>query len=513
MQLTSEQYEAVKLFHSGGNLVVNAFAGTGKTTTAIAIAESVSSTGLYLAFNRSIADEIRTRYTRKNLDCRTTHSLAYRYIRSTTKYDDDKLFRDLPLKFIVEQAGLRDFEIDNKIAIKAISFSFLIRETIKTFCNSGSDMIAVDHVPKYGQLATLTRSTFDEFKKYVVSVAEFVWNEMTRIGSNYPLGHDGYLKLWSLAAPELPYSFVLLDEAQDTNDAVLSVMRKRASRIVYIGDRYQQIYSWRGAVNAMSKITNTNYAFLTQSFRFGSLIADLANQILDRFGESEQLEGNPKVFTTINSKSSGTNICRTNAGVLGSVVSHLSGDKKVYVMGGVAELRRLLDDVSYLRNGRPAANVEFFGFKNWKEVCEFADSEDGKHLQALVRVINTFGEDRLKQALDSCVTNESDADVIVSTAHKSKGREWESTELNSDFLSGWLRKPGQLEREEQREEARLLYVAITRCKSNLNISEDLLALIRRESVSYPAAPQSSPISENSSESRRRPTPPSFIRER
>lgn len=148
MQLTAEQYEAVKLFHSGGNLVVNAFAGTGKTTTAIAIAESVSSTGLYLAFNRSIADEIRTRYTRKNLDCRTTHSLAYRYIRATTKYDDDKLFRDLPLKFIVEQAGLRDFEIDNKIAIKAISFSFLIRETIKTFCNSGSDMIAVDHVPK-----------------------------------------------------------------------------------------------------------------------------------------------------------------------------------------------------------------------------------------------------------------------------------------------------------------------------------------------------------------------------
>ena len=90
---------------------------------------------------------------------------------------------------------------------------------------------------------------------------------MRREESNYCLGHDGYLKLWSLASPELPYNFILLDEAQDTNDAVLSVLQKERNRVVYIGDRYQQIYSWRGAINAMSKVGDAHFTTLTQSFR------------------------------------------------------------------------------------------------------------------------------------------------------------------------------------------------------------------------------------------------------
>jgi superfamily I DNA/RNA helicase len=513
MKLTAEQYEAVKLFHSAGTLVVNAFAGTGKTTTAIAIAESTSANGLYLAFNRSIADEIKVRYRQLNLDCRTTHSLAYRYIRSKTKYTEDKLFKDSPINFLVTEADLKDFDIAGKVAIKARSFAFLLSETIKAFCASGFQEINVKHVPKYGLLSTLDKATFEEFRKYVVSVAAYIWSEMRREESNYCLGHDGYLKLWSLASPELPYNFILLDEAQDTNDAVLSVLQKERNRVVYIGDRYQQIYSWRGAINAMSKVGDAHFTTLTQSFRFGDSIADLANHILERFGETEKIIGNPLVKTSINNVTARSVICRTNAGVLTSVVAQLSRSKKVYVMGGVSELRRLLDDVTYLKSGRPATNTIFFGFKDWKEVCEFADSEDGKHLQSFVRVIGSFGEEKLKHALDACVTNEAEAEIVVTTAHKAKGREWDTTEIHSDFLSGWLRAPGRLDDEQSEEEARLLYVAITRCKHGLVISDELLSLIRRERVSTATTATESPPQAPRIDVNRRPAPPSFIRER
>ena len=61
------------------------------------------------------------------------------------------------------------------------------------------------------------------------------------------MGHDGYLKLWALGRPKLAADFVLLDEAQDSNPVMLDVLSRQAAQVVYVGDRHQQIYQWRGA--------------------------------------------------------------------------------------------------------------------------------------------------------------------------------------------------------------------------------------------------------------------------
>jgi superfamily I DNA/RNA helicase len=49
--------------------------------------------------------------------------------------------------------------------------------------------------------------------------------------------------------------------------------------------------------------------------------------------------------------------------------------------------------------------------------------------------------------------------VIVSTAHKAKGREWDSVRLASDFASACLGK-----HPDAPSEVRLFYVAMTRAK-------------------------------------------------
>lgn len=50
-----EQERAVELFLAGGNLRIDAYAGTGKTTTLRLLAAGKPGRGLYLAFNRAIA--------------------------------------------------------------------------------------------------------------------------------------------------------------------------------------------------------------------------------------------------------------------------------------------------------------------------------------------------------------------------------------------------------------------------------------------------------------------------
>ncbi|MGY3621811.1 hypothetical protein [Bradyrhizobium sp. USDA 10063] len=44
--------------------------------------------------------------------------------------------------------------------------------------------------------------------------------------------------------------------------------------MIYVGDKYRQIYEWRGAVNAMKKIETQGETYLTTSFRFGTAIAE-----------------------------------------------------------------------------------------------------------------------------------------------------------------------------------------------------------------------------------------------
>jgi superfamily I DNA/RNA helicase len=64
---------------------------------------------------------------------------------------------------------------------------------------------------------------------------------------------------------------------------------------------------------------------------------------------------------------------------------------------------------------------------------------------------------------------EEKADVVISTAHKGKGREWRSVKIADDFAA--CQSDGTTIPEA---ELRLFYVAITRAKDELSIDPELL---------------------------------------
>ena len=461
MALTDEQEAAVSLFKNAKSLKISAFAGTGKTTTLTAIGNSTRRSGVYLAFNKSIATEASSKFPR-SVDCRTTHSLALRSLPRQYKDNKAKIFDGLQGNRVAHLLDLEELAIGD-VLLKPRSLGYITAKTIQRYCQSGSQEILRSHVPLSGKLQALNPSDREQFENYLAKLAAHLWDRMLDPQDTAPLGHDGYLKLWSLNRPEMQYDFILLDEAQDTNEAVLSVLTKQDAQLTLVGDRHQQIYEWRGAVNAMAKVETAAESALTQSFRFGPEIADIANRILSDLKEARTLTGNPGIISKITTQGrTRAVLCRTNVGVIEVTLAAMKRNERPHVVGGVAELVRMLEDVTRLKRQVPAETPDLFGFSDWDEVVEFADSEDGESLRTFVTIVNQNGERALIRALEDVCDNEGVADLIVSTGHKAKGREWASVTLHTDFEPKKRSKedPNKLLLNE--EETRLLYVASTR---------------------------------------------------
>lgn len=81
----------------------------------------------------------------------------------------------------------------------------------------------------------------------------------------------------------------------------------------------------------------------------------------------------------------------------------------------------------------------------------------GESIRTFVQLVGQHGEGKLWAAVTSAEDDESTADVILSTAHKAKGREWDSVRLASDFVSSRLGS-----HPDAPSEVRLFYVAMTR---------------------------------------------------
>jgi len=317
------------------------------------------------------------------------------------------------------------------------------------------------------------------FADYLVHCADYIWQHARDPGSLFPLGHDGYLKLWSINNPTFEKDFIMLDEAQDTNAAVIHALTSQSVKTVYVGDKYQQIYGFRGAFNAMDKIKIESESALTTSFRFGDTIAEIANAIIQRFGESRRIVGNPRVTSTVNKSSATTFICRTNMGVLDELANQLKQNMKPYLIGGPKDLEMLVYDIELMQSGQAAiSNTDFFGFKNWLDLVSFSKLDEGSSYRTVVQLVDRYGVQQLKQMLKGVTLAPEDANAILTTAHKSKGKEWDHVQLGDDFATETRIKNLQVSRysfdDPMVEEITLLYVALTRAQLSLDIPDRIL---------------------------------------
>jgi superfamily I DNA/RNA helicase len=78
-----------------------------------------------------------------------------------------------------------------------------------------------------------------------------------------------------------------------------------------------------------------------------------------------------------------------------------------------------------------------------------------------VGIVTAHGEDTLISRLQATAKDEREADIVISTAHKAKGREWDTVALMDDFLPSRPAEDGAPPPIDDAE-LRLFYVALTR---------------------------------------------------
>jgi superfamily I DNA/RNA helicase len=297
------------------------------------------------------------------------------------------------------------------------------------------------------------------------------------------IGHDTYLKIWQLSNPRLDdiYDVIYLDEAQDSNPCLLDVLYKQTCRLVFVGDQYQSIYSWRGAVNAKTTDGGKEWhnCLLSTSFRYGKSIADIANKVLNiPVGTDLSVKGVKPQDKVVNHYGAvnmldgqvHTRIYRTNHNLLSDAIVLVTNNVKCSIELDLTDFIKMLESALALYQNRmnDVKHDSVAPYMSWEEFVMDADNK-------LVTTIVSSGQAQNVISVLRLHRNNPKPVVTLTTAHKSKGREWDTVWLNNDFpdVSVANGKPSFVSDEERN----LMYVAATRAKHTLYYNRTISRII------------------------------------
>ncbi|MBF0289354.1 MAG: UvrD-helicase domain-containing protein [SAR324 cluster bacterium] len=443
---------------------VHAFAGTGKTSTLIYFSQArLKMRFLYVAFNKSVQLEAAGKFP-SHVICKTAHSLAWRGFGSRFKH---KLEFGLKANTVMDALELEEYE--------AAKFTL---ETLHRFLVSADPTLYSAHVPPLARLHYPPENMPD-----FVSSARTLWAKMTNeLDKSVPMIHDGYLKMYQLSKPRLNFDCILLDEAQDISPVIADIVLSQGCVTILVGDPHQAIYGWRGAQDTMQKVDATTTLYLAHSFRFGKNVASLANKILHTFkGEKEQLFGLNGSGKLGRVKGQYTILARTN-GALFSEAAELIKNYKLGFIGGIHSYQfGLLVDTYHLFNNQHEKIQDSYirGFPNYPQLKKFAEEVEDFELMSRCRIVDKFEQSipsLVNEIIDKAV-DPKHAQICLSTAHKSKGLEFDKVKLSNDFTK--LLEDEKLISTDKTnsEEFNLVYVAVTRVRESLEINDRLKVFI------------------------------------
>lgn len=473
---TDEQLDAIGLFTSGRNVVIEAGAGAGKTSTLKLLgSEARGLRGQYVAFNRAIVDEAAAKMP-SNVRAKTMHSLAFGAVGKT--FAHRLRSRRMPSAQVAKLLGINDpVKVTIGGASRYLAPGYLaghVMRSIGVFCNSADPEPSRRHVPYIEGIDmpdAAGRRTYvnnDLVRDAVAPALKRAWADLVRPDGDLRYTHDCYLKFWQLNQPRIAADFVLFDEAQDASPVMADIVAQQGNaQLVYVGDSQQAIYAWRGAVNALEQVDDAERTWLTQSFRFGPEIARAANYCLGLIPGAElRIVGTPTIDSQLvdGLADPACVLTRTNAKALETYLSTMETGRRPYLVGEGVEVVKFSQAWIQLSTEGWTPHPELACFRSVAEVEDYvATDPQGSELALMVKLIDQFGAQEIIDALEH-QRPEAQCDMVISTAHRAKGREWPTVSLAGDFP-----EPDEGETLSD-EEIRLLYVAATRAQYLLDIS-------------------------------------------
>ena len=469
MEPTREQADALDRFATGESLAIVAGAGTGKTSTLVLLAEASTKRGRYMAFNKAIVNDSATRFP-PNVACSTIHSIAHKVVgqRYSARIQNSARMRSDEIARIIGTFPMTvRYGTQTKVLQPGYLAGLAVR-SVERFCQSADHELGPQHVPFIDGIDDPTKRdehpNNDEVRAAILPAMQKAWDDYEDPQGRLPYKHAHYLKAWHLLGPRATVDFLMVDEAQDLSPVMLDIVQQQThAQLVLVGDPHQSIYAFTGAVNAFDHITTKHRTQLSQSFRFGPAIADVANDLLALLGADLELTGLGSIDSRIvEGGAPDAILCRTNATAVTEVMRAMTAGRRPHLFGGGDQVIRFAEAAQQLKEQGRCWHPDLACFNSWKEVQDYTMAdEQGGELKLLVDLVDQFGAVEIAATLQACA-DERDADLVVSTAHKAKGREWNHVRLAGDFPD--------LDPLPVDEQLRLLYVAVTRAKLRLDIS-------------------------------------------
>ena len=464
-----------------GDALVEAVAGSGKTTTLVEMSKRIKTgDALFVAFNVKIVKELQARLG-SGFTATTINSLGNRALMKHL----GKSFKGMatPNKYNrLAYTALKDMVEPKQVYPAVVKVESLIGYAMADMSDLSDASLAeiADHFG-YEYPKALGVTDTHNLVRNLMKTGE----AMARQGI-VNFDEQVYLPvLWGLRPVQS--AFVMVDECQDLSKAkLLLVMSARAAggRMCLVGDRYQSIYGFAGAdarsiPNIIEKLNPTIFT-LPVSYRCAKAIVMHAQEIVPHIESTENapegcVDTVAETYLLDNVKNGDLILCRLTAPLISLCIRLIAQKIPARVKGrNVAtqlvnlvrealgarpwsELNQALDD--YLDSsvatllGRQDAE---------KKLTALNDKVAG--IRACVEGFRSPSFEAFKTSLESIFTDDS-AMVELSTIHSMKGGEADTVYIVKPEalpLTWKNQQPWEAEQEEN-----ICYVARTRAKTNL----------------------------------------------
>lgn len=509
MNASPYQLNCYKFIATGtGNAIINAVAGSGKTTTGVGMVKAIPAglNHIFLAFNKPIANELEKR----GINGRTFHSLCFTPVtraRGTRQVESNKL------RILVDDAVSNSENVTLPEGHKlptmtrrdAQLYGSFITRLVGLARNSGVGCLCQNIPDVWQAMVDYHDLELDSDAATIERGIELAMQLLSWSNLSTLVDFDDLLYLAVKDGITLPkFDFVFVDEAQDTNSiqrAILRKIMKPTSRFIAVGDPAQAIYGFRGAdSNSMTMIANEfgcTSLPLTVTYRCPTAVVDFAKQWVSHIeaapnapeGEVQEL-GDSWVHQQFNSTD--LIVCRTTRPLVAMAYSFLRARIPARVMG--KEIGEGLKSLVRKMNARGidglVDKLEVYTDREYEKFLSKgqeskAEAIRDKTASILVLIEGLDENDRTVPALLRCIDELFDsnrAGVTLATIHKSKGLEADRVFwLNaSQCPSQWAKQEWQ-----KQQERNLCYVAATRAKKSLVLIEEkarVVAPAKREAA-------------------------------
>ena len=451
-KLTKEQVAVVEYMESPENtgiLLVSAVAGSGKSYLSRVVVDTLKPrSALYTAFNKAIVEEGIDRFEGTEVECKTLHALAYRYVQP-------------------------------KAGIEALAYTCITEDL--TYPQKASIIEGID---KFFVSASTDMAEFFNtiFEEDLADIAESYVQKM--IDEKIKPSFGFLLKYFHLMLVEdnsiCEYDLVILDEINDTTAVALEIFKSiKAPKKLGLGEPTQAIYQFLNLVDGFSTLEGAKVLPLTGTFRCNNEIASRVEEFM-----REKVKGDFKFTSLAEGADDGKEayITATNAAIIENIIERLDEGKGFTLLRNISQIFALSLAITSASMGKSVYQKQYKHLEN--EYKKYKQSEAKYSFQQ--HLVATIQDQETKTAvalLQSMRRNNQNIFDIYKRAKKakvdpkytcasvftSKGMEYSKVTIANDLNNkvAQVIQAGGIQNEEDLTTMKCYYVACSRAKTTL----------------------------------------------